>query len=270
MPNEDQGQQTTGAESGQQQPASQPQGSALANAGAPPLPIHEQIPEKYRVFEGDGDQKTFNLEASASKMAEGYGSLAKKLGSDESAPASPDDYQFNAEDFGEDFNLEEFMKDEGTKGFLKRMHAKGMTNSQVKEVLEYGLKDLIPNLQQGGKELDAELCIKDLKENVWQDETEYTANMQAANRAFRSLPADLQEIANTQLGNNPAFNRIMALIGKEMQEDTTPSDQVSASEQASVEEMMMSKAYKDPKDPQHEIVSAKVRNYFERTTKKAS
>ena len=94
-------------------------GSALATGGQAPLSIDQQIPEKYRVFEGEGDDKTFNLEASASKMAEGYGHLAKRMGNTEAPPDSADGYQLDGEAIGVE-DVEAFMKDETNQGFLKK------------------------------------------------------------------------------------------------------------------------------------------------------
>ena len=40
----------------------------------------DKIPEKYRVYTGEGDSKTLDVNASFEKTVGGYGALAEKLG----------------------------------------------------------------------------------------------------------------------------------------------------------------------------------------------
>ncbi len=235
--------------------------SALAQGDT--TPIHERLPEKFRVFDGEGDKKVFNLESSAGKLLESYSHLEKKAGSGETPPESPEGYEIDGKAFGEEFNVEEFMADEGTQSFMKRMHAKGVTNSQMQEILEYGLKEWAPNLVGGNQSLNTDECVQHLKSEIWKTDSEYKENMTAANRAYRSLPKALQEQVNERIGNDPLFNQVMALFGKEMAEDTPPTE-VTPEEGAKVEEMMQSEAYKDPKHPQHALVSKQVKAHFEK------
>ena len=259
-----------GADGGQQGGAAgSAGGSALATGGQAPVPIHEQMPEKFRVFEGEGEEKAFNLEASTAKMLQSYGELSKRLGSDEAPPENAEGYQLDGEALGVE-DVEAFMKDETNQSFLKKCHANGMTNKQVQMVVEHALKEFAPNLTAGNELLNTEGCIKELQANVWPDEQEYKTNMASANRAFMSLPQELQQLADTELGNNPTFNRIMAVFGKEMAEDTPPNNETSAEEQANVETMMQSEAYRDPKHPEHNIVSKKVQAFFTKKYNKAS
>ena len=237
--------------------------SALAAGGVVPAPLHERIPEKYRVFGGE-DGKAFDLEQSASKLADAYGHLEKRLGTGELPPESADKYEVNGENFGEGFDAKEFMADEKVQGFLKRMHAKGATNSQIQEVLEFGLKEWAPQLMQGNEALNTESCIKELQTNVWKDATEYKQNMAAANRAFTSLPPDMQASVDKELGNHPLFNQIMALFGREMAEDTSAKDtsSVGGLTESAVNTLMLSEAYKNPNHPDHERVSKQVSGWF--------
>ena len=94
-------------------PANQPTGSAISNP--PEQSFQERVPEKFQVWDGEGDDRAFNLEGSAAKMLESYTALEKSRG----GPESPGDYKIDAEAFGEGFNVDEFMADEGTKGFFK-------------------------------------------------------------------------------------------------------------------------------------------------------
>lgn len=234
--------------------------SALAAGAEPPKPLHESIPEKFRVF---GENNEFNLEASASKLLDSYSALEKKIrpGALEELPESPDKYEIDTTAFGEGFNAEEFMADEANKGFLAKAHAHGMTNKQVQMVMEHALKEFAPTLAQGTAELTAETAIQSLKTEAWKTDVEFKQNMSAANRAFTSLPDGLRESVDKALGNNPEFIKVMALFGREMAEDRPPTE-VSLAAQSSVEELMLSEAYQNERHPQHAKVSAQVREHF--------
>lgn len=241
-------------------------GSALAGGGEQPPALHERIPEKHRVFEGEGDEAKFNLEASAGKLVDAYESLEKRLGSGDVPPESVEGYQLDGKAIGEDFDAEAFMSDETNKGFLAKAHAHGMTNKQVQMVVEHALKEFAPGLMQGNAALDSDGCIQALKSDVWKDDAEFKQNMGAANRLFRSLPEDLRDQVSDRLGNDPLFIQVAAIFGKEMGEDTPPQGAGSGSDQAAIEELMTSEAYKNPNHPQHAAVSERVRKYFESQT----
>ncbi|MDX1497050.1 MAG: hypothetical protein R3352_05815 [Salinisphaeraceae bacterium] len=222
---------------------------------------YEFLPEKYRVF---GEDESFNLEASAKKLSEGYQNLAKRLGSDEAPPESPEGYEINAENLGEEFDAQAFMQDEGTQGFLKRMHAKGMTNAQVQEVIEYGLKEWAPNLMQGEQAMTQEQCVEALK-SEWQNEAEFNTQLGHAFKALQNVAGDEFGRLEQKYGNDPDFIKIMAQIGREMGEDAPPNEAgLTPSDSGTIEELMMSEAYKDAKHPQHAMVSEQVRRHFEK------
>lgn len=227
---------------------------------ADPLPINQRIPEKFHVY-GEGQQ--FDLEQSAGKMADAYGHLAQRLGTTELPPESASQYQLNGEAFGEGFDVQDFMSNESTQEFLTKMHAKGLNNSQVQEVLEFGLKEWAPQLMQGNQILDQEECVSELRQ-AWPKPHDYEMHMNDAGRALRSLPDGLREVASGALGNNPSFVKIMALFGREMAEDTSAKDTISIAglDQKSVETLQLSEAYKNPNHPDHERVSKQVSNWY--------
>lgn len=224
-------------------------------------PIHEQMPEKFRVFDGEN----FNLESSTSKLIDSYSYLEKRVGSAEPPPETPEGYTLNGENFGENFDAESFMKDESTQGFLKRMHAKGATNAIIQEAIEYGLNEFAPQLQQGNAELSQEECLTSLKEH-WQDDASFNENRGLANKAYMALPDELKEAVNSGLGNDPAFMRVMAHLGKGMLEDTPPSEVVQATGDE-IQSLMTSEAYRDSKHPEHAAVSKKVQAFFQAKNK---
>lgn len=224
------------------------------------FPLHEYMPEKFRVFDGEGDDAKFNMESSARKLLDSYTALEKRGG----APESPDDYSVDGSKIADGFDFNEFKKDDTNKAFLKSMHAAGLNNNQVQKVLEYGMTELIPGLMEGNQVLSAEQAVNHMKNEVWKEPSEYQQNMGLANRAYTSLPNDLQEKVNDRIGNDPVFIEVMALFGKEMREDTPPSESAGIGDSVEIEKLMLSDAYKDPKNPEHEKVSKQVKAYFEK------
>lgn len=236
--------------------------SAIATNGESEATFEQSLPEELRVYDGEGDERAFNLESSARKLLEQHNTKQ----TDSNAPETPEGYDIDGVNLGEGVNTEEFMKDEGTQSFLKRMHAKGLTNEQVKEVLEYGLNEWAPNLMEGTKALTADESLKHLSEKVWTDPAEYKQNRILANTAYRSLPDELQQSINQGIGNDPVFMQVMAIFGKEMGEDRPPSGQATSSDQQTIEQLQMSEAYKNEKHPDHERVSKQVKSYYEKLT----
>jgi hypothetical protein len=70
--------------------------AGAAAAGAAAADPNAWLPEKYRVFEGDGDAKKLNVEASAKKMAEGHTALEKRMGDTGLPPEKPEGYKNEA------------------------------------------------------------------------------------------------------------------------------------------------------------------------------
>lgn len=201
--------------------------SALASgAGAAPATgtagAFDWIPEKHRVTKEDG---TFDLEASARKVAEAHSHLEKRFGSGDLPPKSADEY---APKVGvEGFNFDEFKADPAMQTFLKGAHAKGMTNDQLSFAIEQFL-EVAPSLVEGSGKLDAEQCKAALSE-VWAKPEEAKANFALAYRATEVFASKIgvtfDEIEAAGLGDNPLFIRIMAAIGPELGEDTSPSSE---------------------------------------------
>ena len=189
--------------------------AATGTAGA-----FDWIPEKHRVTKDDG---TFDLEASARKVAEAHGHLEKRFGSGDLPPKSADEY---APKVGvEGFNFDEFKADPAMQTFLKGAHAKGMTNDQLSFAIEQFL-EVAPSLVEGSGKLDAEQCKAALSE-VWAKPEEAKANYAYAFRATEAYAAKIgvtfEEIEASGLADHPLFIRMMAAVGPELGEDTSPS-----------------------------------------------
>lgn len=195
-------------------PAPAPATSVLGNA-AP----NDWIPEKYRTNKEDG---SFDLEASARKVADAHKHLETRLGSGDAPPKTAEEYAVKLEGV-EGFDWEEFKKDEGTQSFLKGAHAKGLTNDQVQYVIGEYMK-AAPALVEGGSQLTAQDCTTALK-SVWTDDAAMKANVTASYRAAQAFASEGTAPGNfdalmAKYGNDPDFIAFTANIGKELKEDT--------------------------------------------------
>lgn len=245
-----------------QQPAAGEQGAAnLLQQAAGEQTQGDQpfIPEKYQVKNDDG---TLNLDASARKLNEAYGHLEKKLGSGDVPPATPGEYTVNApEQFKDVFQAD----DPVLKGFLEKAHAAGMSQKQVDTALAQFF-EYIPSLQQGNAALDSEAASSALRE-TWKDEGEYNTNLKGAFQAVSAYaPQGKAEELVQKYGNDPDFIRLMASVGKEMQEDkpTNTGSQTTATEDQAIQDLMNSEAYKNSTHADHAKVSQQVKAYFEK------
>lgn len=192
----------------------EPAASVLANA-AP----NDWIPEKYRTNKEDG---SFDLEASARKVADAHKHLETRLGSGDAPPKTVEEYAVKLEGV-DGFDWEEFKKDEGTQSFLKGAHAKGLTNDQVQYVIGEYMK-AAPALVEGGSQLTAQDCTTALK-SVWPDDAAMKANVTASYRAAQAFASEGTKPGNfdalmAKYGNDPDFIAFTANIGKELKEDT--------------------------------------------------
>ncbi|MGK0735950.1 hypothetical protein ACSFCT_04035 [Yokenella regensburgei] len=233
----------------------EPSGNSLLSTGAQPG-ANDWLPEKYRVSGEDG---ALNVEQSARKLAEAHVALEKRMGGVGTAPKTADEYSPAVEVDG--FKWDEFKAAPETQSFLKAAHAKGITNDQMGFILgEY-----VKNAQQiatGSAELDAEAATTSLRE-VWKTDTEFNQNLGLAYRAFNSLAEQGDDI--NVIGNNPMVIRMLAKVGKEMQEDGPVGGDINLAEQQTIRELMKSPAYMDPKHADHDRVSAQVKAYYHKT-----
>ena len=243
-------------------------GSSAISQGTDTTPLADRIPEKYRVFSGEGEEKALNFEETLAKTTDGYNALAKRLGNAGDAPPEDvDGYEIDGKEINEDFNFDEWKKDEVNSSFLKSAHAKGFNNYQIQWLLGEAYNNIFPAMSEGNAILSVDDCVQLLKTDVWKTDQEFTQNMAAANRVYKSLPQDLQtEINKSGLGNNPLFNRIAAIFGAEMSEDTPPGDTGGdgESEAAEIAKIQASEEYHNPNHPDHARLSKRVQAYYAR------
>lgn len=232
---------------------------AGADGGSEEVALADLIPEKYRVAKDDG---SLDVEASARKQAEGYGALSKKFGAGDGAPESPDAYAPKLEMEG--FNWDEAKKDPAMQGFIKGAHAKGLSNEQLSYVLGQYHSNMA-SILGGDAAATMDACETALGEH-WKTPAEMTAGKQAAFKSFSAFAEktgiSLADFEASGAANNPLVIRLLAAIAPELGEDRSPGGAGSGGGE-SVEQLMASEAYSNPRHPDHAMVSEKVRKHYE-------
>ena len=238
-----------------------------AGAGAQAKP-DDWMPEKYRVPGADGK---LDIEASARKLAEGYGAASKRIGSGDIPPAEVGGYKINVpEAFQEATKEWDQAGDQKLQGFLANAHKAGMTQSQLDVVMgQYfdsisGMQPVLTPEQQ------AEKTASELTQ-VWTDDATFDKNVQAA---YKAAPAIAQKIGvpmeqlNAELGNNALFLRLAAALAPEMQEDTpvgTGGEQMdSLSFEAKASELRAQKAALPENDARRKVIQAELDKLYAR------
>lgn len=228
-------------------------GSVLASTDAAQVPNF--LPEKYQVMREDG---SLDLEQSTKKLSEGYSHLEKRLGTGDVPPRSAEEYSIDLH--SELLSFDDFKAEPENQQFLSKAHELGMTQKQVEFVLsEYAQR--LPELVQVGKELNIEDAYQSLSQ-VWGTETEFNSNLRYAYNAFQKYasPEDLQSI--DEVGNNPIVIRMLANIGKTLQEDAGIGRSLGV-QQDDIRKVMASEAYRNANHPDHRVTHEKVKRYYE-------
>lgn len=232
--------------------------SALAQAGAEGGQGQAMaIPEKYQVKKADG---TLDIEASGLKLAEAYGNLEKRIGTGDLPPKTADEYQIAVPDEVKDIwnpNEDPLFKD-----FTKDAHAAGLTQKQMDMVMAKYF-ELAPNLIAGNASLSADQCVAELR-NEWTTDEQYKAEVGKAFKAAQAYGDKDAETLINKYGNDPAIIRLLARVGGELSEDRSLNPGGSTQSSQTVEALMMSEAYTNPKHADHARVSAQVQEHFNR------
>lgn len=212
------------------------------------------MPEKFQVKKEDG---TIDLEASSKKMGESLSHLEKRLGSGDAPPKTSDEYAVNVPDVWK----EAFPDDsERMAAFRKDAHAQGLTQKQFDFFLGKYM-EVAPDLIKGGAEMTKEAAMADLR-SVWKSDAEYNTQSAHAAKALDAFidPADKEKA--DLVTANPTMVRLLARIGKEMQEggsipagaETVPVDEIKA--------LLNSEANTNPRHADHKATRAKVDAYY--------
>lgn len=239
------------------------QPTSVLNAGADAAgDISTVIPEKYQVKKDDG---TIDIDASARKLAEAHGHLEKRMGSGDAPPKSADEYQLNLPDTFKDIDVR---ADPDMAEFLKDAHASGMNQKQVDAVMKAYAK-MATTLAAGGAAASAEDCTAALRQ-TWASDSDFNRNVglaySAAAVAAQKAGISVDDVMKPGgLGDNPQFIKLMAALGPEFSEDTSVGGtSIKATTQQDIEKLTLSEAFRDPKHPDHQAVSERVRKYYER------
>lgn len=227
--------------------------SLLATAKADPAPAgNDWIPEKFRVLNGEA----LDVEASARKLAESYSGLEKRVGSGDVPPKTADEYAVTVPDALK----EDWAEDDRFKAFKTDALAAGLTQKQFDFVVGkyFGV---VPELVQGGQQVTMDKATEELRA-TWTTDAEFKSNVKDAFKAFSAYASPEDQARIDELGNNPVALRILAKIGKEMGEAGGIPAQGASTGADSVQDLMRSDAYLNPKHPDHKTTSAKVQAFY--------
>lgn len=215
------------------------------------------IPEKYQVKKEDG---SLDIEASSLKLAEAYGNLEKRIGTGDLPPKSPEEYQIAVPDALKDkWNPKE---DPLLGEFLKNAHAAGFTQKQIDLAMAQYM-DIAPKLVDGSRQLSAEDCTADLRQE-WKSDEQYKAGVESAYKAAVAYFGKDAEAMIAEYGNDPRLIRGLSRIGAELKEDSSINPGGSLPGGQSIETLMASEAYTNPKHADHARVSKQIAEHFQR------
>lgn len=228
-------------------PAAEPEASTATEYG--------WLPDKFRVNGADGK---LDLNASSQKLGESYRNLERAKGA--GAPSKAEDYAWTPPEELKDLSFDEALHT----GFRDRAHKAGLSQEQFAFVMgEY--VNLVPELLNGAAEASAAAAREELSK-VWSTPSVFEAQVNNAARAIAAGPADLQAELHAKYGRDPAFIRFAAHLGQGMREDRPPSnpDGGTGGGATTVDQLMAHPAYRDPKHPEHKVISQRVMEAHQR------
>lgn len=242
-------------------------GAGAAAAAAAAADPNGWAQEKYRVFDGEGDAKKLNVEATAKKIAEAHGQLEKRMGDTGLPPEKADGYKTDAvlaalkakagAKAGEVKLPENLVKE-----FNGWAHGAKLTQAQYDKALESylgGIQGMVDTAFDNAMAKGREELTK-----VWGADASdpKSVPMQAAVKAFNTYapPALRTQEVMDKIGNNPVVMQILANIGKELGEDKRIHGEGGGGE--NVNALMNSPAYWNKKHPEHTATVQKVNAFF--------
>lgn len=238
-------------------PAASVMGGGAEQVAAP------TIPEKYQVKKEDG---TVDIEASSLKLAEAYGHLEKRMGTGDAPPKSAADYQITVPDALKDSWKP--AEDKGLQDFLAEAHAAGYTQKQIDLALKT-YHGIAPNLVAGNIQLSVEECTASLRE-VWKTDAEFKEGVDLSYKAAVAYAGDDAQALMDKYGNDPMIIKAFARIGKELGEDRSINPGSELPGGTSVESLLVSEAYANPKHPDHAKVSKQIADHYAKKAEAAA
>lgn len=218
-----------------------------ADAGSPAPSGVDAIPEKFRVTGADG---ALDPVASAAKVAEAYRALEQRLGTGDVRPKTAADYKMpELPEALKDLQLDQEMHN----AFREEAHKAGLSQGQFEFVMNKYL-ELAPQLVSGGQAVSADQTIAELKTAWGKDYQTQAANAWRGLSQIATVAGMTVEQVDAELGNSPAFNRIMAAVGAQLREDTSINTGGGASGgngMADAAALQQSEAFRNPRHPEH-------------------
>lgn len=244
--------------------------AGAAAAGAAAADPNAWLPEKFRVFDGEGDAKKLNVEASAKKLAaEGYAPLEKRMGDAGAPPEKPEGYKNEAV-------LETLKKAAGANAagvnlpdeFVKELNAWAHGAKLTQAQRDAALVAYVQGSQKMTEQAFDNAMASAQKElvKVWgaAGVNPESPQMQAAFRAFMTYaPAPMRTQAEMdKVGNNPIVLQILAAVGAEMKEDTRLNGE--GGQGTDISTLMNSEPYWNKKHAEHQSTVKRVNEFFAR------
>lgn len=214
------------------------------------------MPEKYQVKGEDG---AVDQAATLAKLNAGYNSLSKRLGTGDVPPDAPDAYAYTPPEQFKDMTLDDAL----TNGFKADAHKAGLTQAQYEFVMGKYFT-LVPEVLSSVASLSATEAKAELGK-VWETPAAYTDGVKSAERAIGAAPESIRDQVFERFGRDPLFIQFAASLGNGMQEDSPPPGGGSGSGADTVQALISSEAYRNPKHPEHTSVSKRIADHFARS-----
>lgn len=151
------------------------------------------------------------------------------------------------------------LESELTDKFREDAHKAGLSQAQFEFVMGQYF-ELAPQLVEGGRKASAEETVAELKTAWGKDYQTNAANAWRGVTQIAQIAGLTVQQVEAELGNSPAFNRIMAAVGAQLREDTsitTGGQGAGASGLADAAALQASEAFRNPKHPEHAATVAK-------------
>ena len=142
--------------------------------------------------------------------------------------------------------------------FREEAHKAGLSQGQFEFVMGKYL-ELAPQLVAGGQQVTAEQTVVELKTAWGKDYQAQAANAWRGVSQIAAAAGLTVEQVEAELGNSPAFNRIMAAVGSQLREDTSVNTGGGGSSagMADAGAIQASEAFRNPRHPEHAATVAK-------------
>lgn len=160
-------------------------------------------------------------------------------------------------------DAEAMAKDPKMQAFLKDALGKGLTQGQLDFTVQ-AWAERVADMVGGAKQRSEADCVAELRtQDGWKTDAEYLAQVQKAFRAGKVYGgADFDGIL-ADYGNDARIVRMLANVGKDLGPDGNTPHGGGALPDADVDVLMKSPAYLNKNDPQHAVVTAKVKAHFD-------